>query len=435
MKPTTPLQTSAVDDSSTAKTIGLGQGVALYVCAILGAGVLVLPGQAATLAGPASLLAWTFSALMGIPLAFTFAALASRFPDAGGAATYTARAFGPALGGIIGWWYFIAGSVGHTVVPLTAGYYVAAALELDQRWAPAFAAGVLLIAVVTNLAGLKIGARVQIGLALGVGAILIFVIIIALPQIDFSGTQEFAPHGVAGVGRAVILLFFAFAGWEAIAHLSSEFRNVRTTLPLATLLTIVIVSVLYLGTAFAVVGTGSFGSPARDRISLGIIIDNGLGLSAVIAVAIGAVVICLGTTNAFLTSISRLGFALGRDGWAPSSLARRSSNGVPVRSVLLVAGIGAAGLIGAVIFGWGTEDLVFIPSVLVLATYLLGSAAAIRIFSGRRRIVAVVALALLALTVPFAGWHLAVPVVIAAAVVLAGRGRAKRRMRAAEAED
>lgn len=421
MKPTTPLQTSTGDYAPTAKTIGLGQGVALYVCAILGAGVLVLPGQAASLAGPASLIAWTFSALMGIPLAFTFAALASRFPDAGGAATYTARAFGPAMGGIIGWWYFIAGSVGHTVVPLTAGYYVAAALEIDQHWAPAFAAGVLLIAVVTNLAGMKIGARVQIGLALGVGVILIFVIVVALPQIDFSETQEFAPHGVAGVGRAVILLFFAFAGWEAIAHLSSEFRTVRTTLPLATLLTIIVVSILYLGTAFAVVGTGSFGSPARDRISLGIIIDNGLGLSVVATVAVGAVIICLGTTNAFLTSISRLGFALGRDGWAPRTLARRTAAGVPVRSVLLVAGIGFAGLAGAALFGWGTETLVFIPSVLVLATYLLGSAAAIRLFSGPCRLVAVIAVTLLALSVPFAGWHLVVPAAIAAAVLIFGR--------------
>lgn len=425
MKNSTPLQTSAVADASGTRTIGLGQGVALYVCAILGAGVLVLPGQAASLAGPASLLAWTFSALMGVPLAFTFAALASRFPDAGGAATYTARAFGPAAGGIIGWWYFIAGSVGHTVVPLTAGYYVAAAFELDQRWAPAFAAGLLIAAVGTNLAGLKVGARVQIGLALGVGAILVAVIVVALPQMDLSASQPFAPHGVAGIGRAIVLLFFAFAGWEAIAHLSGDFRNVRRTLPLATLLTIIIVTVLYLGTALAVVGTNSYGSPARDRISMGIIIDNGLGLSAVIAVAVGAVVICLGTTNAFLTSISRLGYALGRDGWAPRSLARRSQAGVPGRSIFLVASIGATGLAGAEIFGWGTEDLVFIPSVLVLATYLLASAAAIRIFSGRRRIIAVAALVLLTLTVPFTGWHLVVPIVVAAIVMIIGRRRSR----------
>jgi amino acid efflux transporter len=78
-----------------------------------------------------------------------------------GVATYAARAFGAAAGGVAGWWYFLAGSVGQTIVPLTAGYYIAAALRLDQRWAPAFAALVLAVAVAANLAGLRLGAKVQ----------------------------------------------------------------------------------------------------------------------------------------------------------------------------------------------------------------------------------------------------------------------------------
>jgi amino acid efflux transporter len=100
---------SAAEHKLTA-TIGLGQGIALYLSAVLGAGVLVLPGQAASLAGPASLLAWVFSCLLGIPLALTFAALAAAMPDAGGVSTFTATAFGRAAGGITGWWYFVAGS-------------------------------------------------------------------------------------------------------------------------------------------------------------------------------------------------------------------------------------------------------------------------------------------------------------------------------------
>ncbi|WP_200862853.1 APC family permease [Amycolatopsis orientalis] len=404
-------------------TIGIGQGVALYVCAILGAGVLVLPGQAASLAGPASLLAWGFSALIGLPLAFTFAALASRFPDAGGVATFASRAFGVSAGGIAGWWYFIAGSVGQTIVPLTAGYYVAGALGLDQRWAPLIAAGVLAVAVAANLLGLKLGARVQIGLAVGVALILVSVILIALPQIRAENFASFAPHGAAGAGQAVVVLFFAFAGWEAIAHLSAEFRDVKRTLPAATLLTILIVTALYLGVAFAVVGTDSYGDPALDRISLGAIIERGLGFSAIGAVAVAALVICLGTTNAFVASVSRLGFALGRDGWAPRILTRRNRQDAPAAAVLAVAAIGGGGLAGAAVFAWGTDDIVFVPSVLVLATYLLGTAAAVRLFTGTRRAVALVAVALLLVTVPFAGWHLLLPPAVAVTVALVRRFR------------
>lgn len=396
------------------QTIGVVQGTALYVCAILGAGVLVLPGQAASLAGPASLLAWGFSLLAGLPLAFTFAALASRHPDAGGVATYAARAFGPAAGGIAGWWYFIAGSVGQTIVPLTAGYYLCAAAGLDQRLAPLFAAGVLAAAVAANLAGLRIGARLQIALAAAVAVILAAVIVIALPQLDPAAFRPFAPAGPAGIGRATIVLFFAFAGWEAIAHLSGEFQDVRRTLPLATACTAAIVGILYLGVALAVVGTGTYGTPELDRIALGRIVENGLGLSAVVIMGVAAAIICLGTTNAFVASVSRLGFALGRDGWAPHWLGRRSARGVPVAAVLTVGGIGGAGLLGSALFGWGTDDLVFVPSVLVLVTYLLGAAAAWRLFSGRSRWVAGLAVALLLIPAPFAAAHLLVPAAIAA---------------------
>lgn len=403
---------------TTAQPIGLAQGVALYVCAILGAGVLVLPGQAATLAGPASLVAWVFSALLGLPLAFTFAALAARFPDAGGVATYAAKAFGPSAGGVAGWWYFIAGSVGQTIVPLTAGYYVAASLGLGQRWAPAFAALVLAAAVTANLAGLRFGAKVQVALAIGVAAILVVVILVALPQLRAENLGTFAPHGVGGIGRATVVLFFAFAGWEAIAHLSAEFRDVRRTLPRATLLTALIVTVLYLGIAVAVVGTGSYGTRALDRVALGVIVERGLGLPAAAVVTVAAVVICLGTTNAFVASVSRLGSALARDGWVPSPLARRNRRDAPHHAILAVGGIGAAGLLGAAVFGWGTDDIVFVPSVLVLATYLLGTAAAGRLFAGRLRVLALVAVGLLLVTAPFAGWHLLLPPAIAGAVLL-----------------
>lgn len=408
-------QTTSVR-SQAAPHIGLGHGVALYTCAILGAGVLTLPGQVASIAGPASLVAWVLSALLGLPLAFTFARLASRFPDAGGVAAYADRAFGPVAGATAGWWYFIAGSVGQTIVPLTAGYYLASALGLPQVAAPAFGLAILVIAVGTALADLALGARIQIGLALGVAGILITVVIVAVGQIEPAAFVPFAPAGVVGIGQAVVVLFFAFAGWEAIAHLSAEFRDVRTTLPRATWLTVVIVTVLYLAVDLAVVGTGTYGTAALDRISLGLIVESGWGIAVAGVVAGAAVVICTGTTLAFVRSLSRLGVAMGRNGWAPRILAMTDRRGVPAVSLLTVSGIGAAGLVGSALFGWGTEELVFVPAVLVLTTYLIGMAAAIRVLTARARAVAVLGFVALLAAVPFTGRNLVIPVVILLAV-------------------
>lgn len=86
---------------------------------------MLLPGLAASQAGPASLVSWGFDCVLGIPLALTFAALAARSPDAGGVATYAGQAFGAAAGTVTGWFYFIAAATAQALVALTGVYYVA----------------------------------------------------------------------------------------------------------------------------------------------------------------------------------------------------------------------------------------------------------------------------------------------------------------------
>ena len=403
------------------RTIGFGQAVALYTGAVLGAGVLVLPGQAASMAGPASLLAWLFMGLLGLPLATTFAALATRFPDAGGIATYAARAFGPTAGGLSGWFYFAAGVLGQTIVPLTGGYYVAAALGAGPWAAYAVAGAILALATAANLAGMRLSGRVQVALAGGVAVLLLAATLAALPHVGmeaFTGPTEFAPHGVPGVAKAAVVLFLAFAGWEAVAHLAGEFRDVRRDMRRATAATVAIVLVLYTGVAFAVVGTATYGDPAVDRGAVGEVLGAGLGFSAAVASAVLATVISLGTTNTFLASISRLAYALGGDGWMPGFLARRSARGVPVAGVLTVAAGGAAGLAVSWAGDWGTEALVGIPASLVLVTYLVGMGAGVRLLKGRARAHAATALVLTAAIAPFAAEYIVVPVVVAAVALV-----------------
>ena len=404
-------------------SIGLGQGVALYVSAILGAGVLVLPGQVASMAGPASLVAWAFAAVLGVPLALTLASLAVAMPGAGGVATFAARAFGPNIGGVVGWWYFTAGSVGQTIVPLTGGYYLAEALGMGQQLSYPIAALILAAAVAANLAGVKISARVQVALAAAVAAVLLAAVLSAAPDLDPARLIPFAPAGVSGIGQAVVVLFFAFAGWEAVAHLSGEFRDPRRDLRRATVITIVVVSVLYLAVAAAVVLTATYGDPATDRLAIGLLLEGGLGVGAATAAGVAAVVISLGTTNAFIASVSRLGYALALQGWAPAPLGRISARRVPATSVLVVGGIGAAGLALSWAGGWGTEDVVAIPSTLVIATYLVAMACGVRLLTGAARAGAVVALALTAAVLPFAAGHVLVPLTVAAAALAYRRTR------------
>ncbi|WP_353649161.1 amino acid permease [Nakamurella sp. A5-74] len=398
------------------KHIGVGQGIALYVSAILGAGVLVLPGQVASMAGPASLVSWAIASLLGVPLAVMFAALARRFPDAGGVASYARAGFGPTAGGITGWLFFVAGSVGQTIVPLTGGYYVADACDLGGGAAIGVAVLILLVATGANLLGVRVSARTQLWLAGSVGLALALIIAVTVPRMRLEELTPFAPQGVAPIGSAVVVLFFAFAGWEAISHLVGEFRDPDRDVPRAVAATVVIVSVLYLGTACAVVLTGTYGDPATDRVAIGILLQEALGAAAGPVAAVIAVVISLGTTNAFIAGVSRLGHSLAADRWLPTPIATINRNGVPVGGVLAVSGIAAAGLAIAAWRDWGTDTLVVIPSTLVVAVYVIAAAAAVRVLTGGGRVAAISTLVITVLVVPTAAQHALIPVAV---VVLA----------------
>ena len=85
---------------------GVRTGTALYVGAVLGPGVLLLPALSVQVAGPASIVAWAVLLVMSVPLAAIFAALAVRYPHSPGPAGYVATAFGSAASAMTGWWFF-----------------------------------------------------------------------------------------------------------------------------------------------------------------------------------------------------------------------------------------------------------------------------------------------------------------------------------------
>ena len=397
--------------------------MALYLGAVLGAGVLVLPGTTATTAGPGSLLAWAFVGLLGVPLALTFAELARRHPDAGGVATFARLAFGRRAGAVVGWFYFTAGSFGQAIVALTGAYYVGAPLDAGFNATFAIAGAILGAAVAANLRGLHVSGGLQLVLAGGVGAVLVAAIVAAIPDLDLGRFDPFMPHGVGAVATAAVPLFFAFAGWEAITHLAAEFRNPDRDLVRSSAVTIALVLALYLGVSFAVIATGTYGSPELDRVAVAELLGRSLGVGAEHVAAVAAALISLGTANAFVAATSRLGYALGRDGALSARLGRLDGRGVPSAGVVAVAAIGTVGLAVAYVRRLGAEDLLFVPSSLVVATYVIAMAAAMRLLDGRARVPAACALVLCIGVVPVLGASVGVPLAVAAAALLYWRLR------------
>ncbi|MEU7875875.1 amino acid permease [Dactylosporangium sp. NPDC049140] len=398
------------------------QGAALSIGAVLGTGVIALPALAAQTAGPASLIAWAALVALSVPLAATFAALGARYPDAGGVATYARRAFGPRAAAVVGWSFYFAIPVGAPAAALFGGAYVAAALGGGTTTTVATAAGLMLVVTAGNLGGVRVSGRLQLGLAALLVALLLTATITALPHARAANLHPFAPHGWWAIGPAAAVLVWGFAGWEAVTSLAADFRHPGRDLPRATAIALVVVAVLYLGIAAAsvlVLGPGLAADPKAGGAPLAELLAIGVGGQVRTIAAGAAVLLTLGTMNAYYAGAAKLGAALGRDGALPAWFGRGAAPGaVPRRSLLVVAALGAVSLVVVTGTGTGTRALVLLTSGSFVLVYLLGSAAAVKLLRRGARACAIAALVSSVGLMLVTGWYVLGTLVIAAGALL-----------------
>lgn len=401
---------------------------ALYIAAVLGTGILALPGLAADAAGPAAILAVLIVFLLSIPLAGTFAALAARHPDAGGVATAVGLALGATAARMTGYWFFFGVGFGVPVVAMLGGEYLAAVTGMSRGWVGAVAVGFLLVTVGLAWVGLRVSGAVQLGLTALLVAVVVFVVATAAPSVDPANLEPFLPHGWLGVGLAVSLFVWAFAGWEAITHWAAEFKNPRRTIPLATGIAVVVVGVAYLAlqivTVLVLGAQGESGVvPLVDLVALTV---PGVGPAIVAGVA---VIVVIGVLNAYIPAFANLAASLGRDGHLPRWFGRGAGAGeVPRRALLLTAAL-CLGYLGVFLaLGLDLEVFVLFHTSSMVAVYLLGVIAAVRLLDRFTPgwWMAVISVALVAGLVALAGANLLVPGVLALVAVAVGLVRRRK---------
>ncbi|MFF2272053.1 APC family permease [Agromyces sp. NPDC058136] len=328
----------AVSGEHHGGTLGLGQGTALYIASVLGTGILVLPGLAAEAAGPASIVAVAAVLVLSIPLAGTFAALAARYPDAGGVASYVRRALGDTAARMAGYWFYFGVCIGAPVLAVLGGEYVVAVLGLDRSAVPVIGLAVFLPPFVANWFGVRVAGWVQFVLSGLLVTVVVGVVAVTFPAADAANFQPFLPNGWAGVGTAISLFVWAFAGWEVGTHIAGEFKNPRRTIPIATAIAVAVVGVGYLALQFVTVAV--LGDRAGDgQVPLLDLVETTAPGIGPVLVAIIAAIVTVGVMNAYLPAFGKLGAALGRDGDLPRFLAKGAADGEVPRRALAVTGV------------------------------------------------------------------------------------------------
>ena len=377
---------------------------ALYVGAVLGPGVLILPGLAAEVAGPASVLAWAALLALSVPLAITFAVLGVRFPEAGGTAAYARAAFGRSAGSVTGWCFLAGVVIGAPAVAMIGGFYVAELLGAGREAAVAAAAGMIAAVVAANAFGVRASARLQLWLAGVLAALLLVAVVSALPESRAEHWTPFAPHGWSAAGEAASLLMLSFIGWEAVSHLAGELRDPKRQLPRAIFGALAVVCVLYLGLAMATIGV--LGTAAPSDVPLADLMAAGLGDTGRTVTAGLAVLLTMGAMNAYMAAAAQLAGALAGDA---------SPLGRPRVALGLIAAVAAVLLVPLALDALSVEGLIKACSAAFVAVYVAATAAGVRLLTGAARRCSAVAFVAVVAVLAFSGPYVLVPLAVLAA--------------------
>ena len=397
--------------TNTAPPLSVPRGAALYIGALLGPGVLLLPGLAASIAGPAAILAW--AGLLGVSALFAvvFTALGTRYPGEGGVSAYTTAGLGPRAGHAAGWCFLLGVVAGAPVVCLIGGSYVASLAGGGPMVATAVAAGLLLAVLGLSLAGMRASTAVQMVLVILLVAVATAAVAGSAPSAQLANFRPFAPHGWAAVGKAAAVIMLSFVGWEAVAPLTARFGSARRRLPRVVAIAFGTTAALYLVLATAIAAVLG---PAGGSVPLADLLAVAIGPAGRAVAAAAAVLLTLGTTNAYLSGAAVMARSLTARPEQDGAAGAGAGGGQASRGLLVA--IAAAGLL--IIAAQSahlvsTAELVTIPTALFLAVYVGCTASASRVLTGGSRVAAWAALAAVLTVLAFSGWAAAVAVLAA----------------------
>ena len=354
------------------RALGLADAVGIGLGAIVGAGIFVVTGVAAGVAGPAILLALPLAGVAAAANALSSAELAASYPQAGGTYEYGYRVLHPWAGFAAGWMFLAS----KTAAAGTVGLGIAAYLERVAPGVPGRMVALLAIALFTlvNYLGIRKSSAANLAIVAVSTTTLVAFTLVGLARFDAANLRPFAPEGAGATLQAAALLFFAYTGYARVATLGEEVREPRRTIPRAILITVAGTSVLYAAVMAAAVGGAGTDALAGSGAPLAAA-SEAMGAPWLAAVVSGgAVCAMLGVLLSQLLGLSRMVFAMARRGDLPSVFsAVDGRTGAPRRAVLLVG----AGAFAAA--GFGTlRGVAAAASFAILLYYGIANLAALR---------------------------------------------------------
>ncbi|MSO82030.1 MAG: amino acid permease [Acidobacteria bacterium] len=304
------------------RTLGRWDLTAIGVNQVIGSAIFLLPADVARLVGPWGPLAFIAVGLLSLSIALCFAEVGSRFEKTGGPYLPARAAFGRFVGFEVGWMMWF------TRVTSQASVANGLALALAFYW-PALAIGLprmTLIAALTlaltwiNVRGIKQSSWLVNALTIGKLAPLAIFIIAGVWYVDPARFAAMPAVTQQQLSSALILLIFAYGGYEVTGVLAGEAANPRRDVPFAFVATLITVSIVMSLTSLVATGVlpdlGASRTPLADGAAIF------LGAAGALLVSMGSAISTAGNNMGQILNGSRTLFALAENGDLPKWFAR-----------------------------------------------------------------------------------------------------------------
>ncbi|MER6683183.1 amino acid permease [Streptomyces olivaceoviridis] len=336
------------------RSLGLWQLTMISIGATLGTGIFVVLGDAVPKAGPAVTLAFVIAGLTALFSALSYAELAGSIPVAGSSYSYAYATMGELVAWVCGWCLVLEYGVSVAAVAVGWGEYLNELLDgtigvtIPAALSSAPGEGgvinlpalvVVLLAMVLLLGGARESARANtIMVCVKIAALVLFCAI-GVMGFKSGNYADFMPLGITGVSAAGATLFFSYIGFDAASTAGEEAKDPKRDLPRAIMLSLIIVTALYVLVAAVAVGAWNWKKFDGSEAALAGIMNDVSGQTFWgTLLALGAVISIASVVLTVLYGQTRILFAMARDGLVPKALGRiHPKTGAPRLNTVIVS--------------------------------------------------------------------------------------------------
>ncbi|MFQ3561041.1 amino acid permease [Streptomyces gramineus] len=336
------------------RTMGLFQLICFGIGAIVGTGIFVGLSDSVAQAGPAVVVSFVLAAITCVFTALSFAELGGAIPVSGSSYSFAYAGLGESTAFLVGWCLLLEYGISISAVAVGWSQYVNELLHsLTGLQLPhAVSAGpgdggivnlpaviVIAMAAVLLVRGVRESARATAAMAA-----VKLVILVAFCAIGFSAFKDgnlvpFSPAGLGGIGAGTTAAFFSYIGFDAITTAGEEAKNPRRDIPVAILVCMGVVTLLYCAVALAATGAIGGDQVAGRPAALSYVVNQVTGSTIGGGViAFGAVVAIASVVLAVMYGQTRILMSMSRDGLIPRVFEKVSpKTATPVAGTLIVA--------------------------------------------------------------------------------------------------